>query len=1311
MANGSDGSLIFDTELDNEGFEKGSDKLLSSIEGLTGRIDRLASEIKQAFSGFAAILQSVGTAAQSAGSDAGTGAGRATRAAQQTAQAQSQAATATNRAATATRNYDKELARLQKQISKAQSDLTGYYQELSAVEQTTNEWMENADGPNATEQINNILEIEAAQIEAINQKYASKINILRQLEAEYAKVAAACNGAGTGASETGSAAETSAPSVNLFAQALANMVSKLREAYSPANMTARAVTSVQETLQSMGTAAARTAKLAFNSIAAGAKKAVSGLKSFVTQAKKTATQSNALAKSLTSLKRMLVTRIKRMFISAIFSSVQEGLKQLALFDSSFNERMSNIKNSMTQLSGNISVTVGNILSTLEPVITTIINLINKAVTALNQFFALLSGKRTYTVAKKGTEQYAEAAESAAAAQKEFNAELYSFDELNRQSKQDDDSGGSSVDDSAIQYEEVPIDLPEGVQDWIERLKEAWQNGDWYGVGQVIAEGLNYAIEVVDDWINNTLRPEGVKWAGRFAEIMNGLTDGIDWPMLGKTIADGCNAIADTVNTFFTTFRAKDFGAGVGEAIKSWFDAVDWSLIGQTFANGWNALLHTIEGVVTTPGIWTSIGAGIADFIRGWFENIDADSIAASLISILNGVTETVCAFLEQNPFEGMAEKVYNAINRVLHEVSWADLGRTIGKLFLEVLRTLLRIVQKMDWAQLGRSVGEFLAGIDWAGILASVATLVWEAAKAAIQSICGFLKGLGPEMILASISAVIAVIAAKIAGATLLAPIVSALGTVLTTIITGICTAIAGWPAVVIAAAAAALAALIVWIKNGGADVIAGWYEGMKDGLANVGAWIKEHIVDPFVNFFKSLFGIHSPSTVMQEMGTYVVEGFLNGISNSWNSITEFFSGAISNLTSFLSEGWSNIVSNAKSAWNNLKTNVTTAFNNAKTGLAKTATQIKNSLSDTWTNIRSSAQNAWSNIRSNVTTAFENARTTLSNTGSQIKSNLSSTWSNVYSNAQSAWSNVYSAISNAFSNARTSVLNTASNMRSNLSSAFSGIVSNANTAWSNLRTNTLNYFSNLRTNVLNAWNNLRTNMNNIQWNNVGHNLVAGLNNGVAGAWGGFMSNVSTMVNNLISRIKSLFGIHSPSKVFAEIGEFLDAGLVQGIEDGERGLLTTAKNVATAVTEGMTPDSPDVQMNVDSVVGSMQAIISSLGSLATTFQTIANALTSMGGFTMPQIAAGTVAPYQTRVAATTAPAEDSDGVTAYLLGILSELQALARSMRNGDGSGEQVIQVNVDGDELFNLVVRKHNQLAMMNGVSPFKGRFRTGVSK
>ena len=157
-----------------------------------------------------------------------------------------------------------------------------------------------------------------------------------------------------------------------------------------------------------------------------------------------------------------------------------------------------------------------------------------------------------------------------------------------------------------------------------------------------------------------------------------------------------------------------------------------------------------------------------------------------------------------------------------------------------------------------------------------------------------------------------------------------------------------------------------------------------------------------------------------------------------------------------------------------------------------------------------------------------------------------------------------------------------------------------------------------------------------------------------------------------------------------------------MNDGERSLLSTAKNIATAVTDGMTPDTPNVQMNVDSVVGSMQAIISSLGSLAVTFKTIANALTSIGCFTLPNIAAGRVVPYQTKVAANTAPTSGEGGVEAYLLGILSELQALSRSMRNGDGRQPQNISISIGGREVFNVVVDENNRAIMRNGKSPLK---------
>ena len=64
-------------------------------------------------------------------------------------------------------------------------------------------------------------------------------------------------------------------------------------------------------------------------------------------------------------------------------------------------------------------------------------------------------------------------------------------------------------------------------------------------------------------------------------------------------------------------------------------------------------------------------------------------------------------------------------------------------------------------------------------------------------------------------------------------------------------------------------------IEECGGNVVLGILKGIGDALYDIGAWIKEHIFQPFIDGFKNAFGIHSPSTVMEEMGKYIVSGLL----------------------------------------------------------------------------------------------------------------------------------------------------------------------------------------------------------------------------------------------------------------------------------------------------------------------------------------------------------------------------------------------------------------------------------------------------
>ena len=65
--------------------------------------------------------------------------------------------------------------------------------------------------------------------------------------------------------------------------------------------------------------------------------------------------------------------------------------------------------------------------------------------------------------------------------------------------------------------------------------------------------------------------------------------------------------------------------------------------------------------------------------------------------------------------------------------------------------------------------------------------------------------------------------------------------------------------------------------------------DGILDVLKGIGNWIKEHIFQPFIDGFKSVFGIHSPSKVMSEMGEFLMEGLLGGITSLIPSIVDKF--------------------------------------------------------------------------------------------------------------------------------------------------------------------------------------------------------------------------------------------------------------------------------------------------------------------------------------------------------------------------------------------------------------------------------------
>ncbi|MFF1776955.1 phage tail tape measure protein [Streptomyces virginiae] len=97
---------------------------------------------------------------------------------------------------------------------------------------------------------------------------------------------------------------------------------------------------------------------------------------------------------------------------------------------------------------------------------------------------------------------------------------------------------------------------------------------------------------------------------------------------------------------------------------------------------------------------------------------------------------------------------------------------------------------------------------------------------------------------------------------------------------------------------------------------------------------------------------------------------------------------------------------------------------------------------------------------------------------------------------------------------------------------------------------------------------------------IGRNIIQGLVNGIRGSLGAVMSAARAIVDQIPGPIRKALGIHSPSRVMAEIGKWIAAGLVKGMIGGSKSVEETTKKLRELITKAfnakeMTKGAADV----------------------------------------------------------------------------------------------------------------------------------------
>lgn len=358
---------------------------------------------------------------------------------------------------------------------------------------------------------------------------------------------------------------------------------------------------------------------------------------------------------------------------------------------------------------------------------------------------------------------------------------------------------------------------------------------------------------------------------------------------------------------------------------------------------------------------------------------------------LNGLTKKL---YDMFTFPGVLEKVEqlgrdlaNAFNHLVDLINWYQLGQALGAGLNLALQFLTEFIYTFDWINLGNSLAMLVNGlvseVDWYDF----GRLLWAGFKIGIETLAGFLLGLDMVQLAKaasniaigffdSITETIQKIDWKQIGvqiATFLANIEWA--AVAESCFTAIGSAFGAATAFLWGLIKDAWSQLVDWWREtafeDGKFTFTGLLEGILSVVKNIGVWIKEHIFDPFVNGFKSAFGIHSPSTVMADLGVYLMQGLLEGIKSKFAEIKNSLSGLWGQVKSWWKSNASQYFS--ISYWKNLGTNM---IKGLLDGLSGIFSGLKNWASNVWSSITGafSTQKAKSSISNSVT----------SNAGSRI---------------------------------------------------------------------------------------------------------------------------------------------------------------------------------------------------------------------------------------------------------------------------------------------------------------------------------------
>lgn len=351
----------------------------------------------------------------------------------------------------------------------------------------------------------------------------------------------------------------------------------------------------------------------------------------------------------------------------------------------------------------------------------------------------------------------------------------------------------------VNWDKIREKLNNGVKKITGFINGFTENFNWKGMGEAIGEGITTAFSAAYTFLKTT------KWSkigSGFATFLNGLISKTNFSLIGQTLGAKLNAIIGLAWGFVSTFNFSEAGLGLADLINGWFNEVNWEQLGDTLGQSIQGLVDFAFSFITNFDAAEAAKSFATTFNR-MLKKIDFKKLGKTVSNAFIKVWEFIGTALKEIDWKNVGQKIGDFISNI----DWGGILNSIFKAiggFIKAMPSLLKgLIENLDFesassffafmlapkmagsllnkfktdtgiigklTDAGKSAGttigdgitskgegigstfgsKFSAGLSAAGAVIEAAivgwqigTLIYNAAKPAIEELTDYMSGLG----------------------------------------------------------------------------------------------------------------------------------------------------------------------------------------------------------------------------------------------------------------------------------------------------------------------------------------------------------------------------------------------------------------------------------------------------------------------------------------------------------------------------------------------------------------------------------------